>query len=147
MKKKWLFVVVPFIVVVLLGSCSLFAPDYVGTWTATVGEASITMEFTKTAFSVTIDTIDSDTGAPQKHQVSGDLAESATAGELDAYITAVILDDFVLDAALMEALFFAPNNLTADQTFTYSVDAETMTISGALLLALTQATSITATAT
>ena len=86
MNKKWFFVLLPFIVVVLFMSCDLFgSPDYVGTWTATVGTASITMEFNKTSFSVRIDATD----PVAEYVLSGDLEESATAGDLDAIITAV----------------------------------------------------------
>ena len=146
MNKKWFFVFVPFIVVVLFMACDLFgSPDYVGMWTATVGEASITMEFTKTTFSVTIDTIDPIVEEPVEYVLSGDLAESATAGGLDATITAVALNGSVLDAAMM-AGFLAMFNLTADQTFTYAVTGDSITVSGDLLLALTEGETSTITA-
>ena len=139
MNKKWFFVFVPFIVVVLLMSCDLFgSPDYVGTWTATVGEASITMEFTKTTFSLKI------TDPAAEYVLSGDLEESATAGDLDAIITAVAVNGSVLDAATM-AGFFAMFNLTEDETFTYAVTGDSITVSGDLITELTGETSITAT--
>ena len=145
MNKKWFFVFVPFIVVVLFMSCELFgSPDYVGTWTATVGTASITMEFTKTTFSVTIDTIDPIAEQPVEYVLSGDLDESATAGDLDAIITAVAVNGSVLDAATM-AGFFAMFNLTEDETFTYAVTGDSITVSGDLITELTGETSITAT--
>ena len=141
MNKKWFFVFVPFIVVVLLMSCELFgSPDYVGTWTATVGTASITMEFTKTTFSVKINATD----PAAEYVLSGDLDESATAGDLDAIITAVAVNGSVLDAATM-AGFFAMFNLTEDETFTYAVTGDSITVSGDLITELTGETSITAT--
>ena len=143
MNKKWFFVFVPFIVVVLFMSCDLFGtPDYVGTWTATVGTTSITMEFAKRTFSVTIDATD----PVAQYVISGELDESAAAGGLDATITAVTLNGVVLDAA-MTAAFFAQYTLTADQTFTYTVTGESITVSGDLLFALTGASSITGTLT
>lgn len=141
MNKKWFFVLVPFIVVVLFMSCDLLGtPDYVGTWTATVGATSITMEFTRTTFSVTIDTID----PVAEYVLSGGLAESATASGLDATITSVALNGVVLDAAMMAA-FLASYNLTEDETFTYVVTGESITVSGNLITALTGEPSITAT--
>ena len=145
MNKKWFFVFVPFIVVVLFMSCELFGtPDYVGTWTATVGEASITMEFTRTTFSVTIDTVDPDTDEALTYVLSGDLAEAATAGDLDAIIAAVALNGVVLDAAMMAA-FLASYNLTEDQTFTYATTGDSITVSGDLITELTGEALITAT--
>ena len=141
MNKKWFFVFVPFIVVVLFMSCELFGtPDYVGTWTATVGTASITMEFTKTTFSVKINATD----PVAEYVLSGDLAESATAGALDATITAVALNGSVLNAGMMAA-FLELYNLTADETFTYAVTGDSITVSGDLITELTGETSITAT--
>lgn len=140
MNKKWLLVLVPFIVVAFFMSCDLFGtPDYIGTWTATAASgAVVTMEFEEAAFTVTI-------VSTSTYVITGDLAESATAGELEATITGISQNGTALDAATMAATL-TQLGLTADQTFTYSVDAETMTISGALLLALTGATSLTATA-
>jgi hypothetical protein len=145
MNKKWLLVLVPFIVVALFMSCDLFGtPDYIGTWKATLSTGPVvTMVFEETTFSVTVVTVDA-TATPVTYVITGDLAESATAGELEATITGISQNGTALDAATM-AGFLAQLGLSADQTFTYSVDAETITISGALLLALTQATSITAT--
>ena len=149
MSKKWFLVLVPFIFVVLLMSCDPFGtPDYVGTWTATVtsGAASIpvSMEFTETTFTVTVDTIDPGTMAAVKYVITGDLAESATEGSLDATITGISQNGTAMDAATM-AGFLAANSLTADQTLAYTVTGESMTISGAMLTALTGAASITAT--
>ena len=143
MKKRWLFVAIPFVLVVLLGSCSLFGkPDYVGTWTATIGTApaqsTVTMEFDKTTFSVTVDTPIDD------YVITGDLAEAETADTLDATIVAISKNGTALTAAEITG-FLALNTLTAAQTLTYVVTGESITVSGALLLVLTGATSITAT--
>ena len=141
MNKKWFFVFVPFIVVVLFMACDLLGtPDYVGTWKATVGADSITMELTETTFSVTIEATD----PVAEYVLSGDLAESATAGGLDVTITAVVLNDEVLDAATMAA-FLVFYNLTENETITYVVTGDSITISGALITELTGETSITAT--
>jgi hypothetical protein len=138
MIKKWLLVLV--VVAALCMSCSLFGtPDYVGTWSATLASgAVVTMVFEETTFSVTV--VGTDT-----YVITGDLAESTTEGDLDATITGVSQAGTALSAAQMTA-FLAANSLTAAQTFTVSVTGESMTISGALLLALTGATSITAAA-
>ena len=79
-----------------------------------------------------------------EYVLSGGLAESATAGGLDVTIAAVALNGAVLDAAMMAA-FLASYNLTEDQTFTYAVTGDSITVSGDLITELTGETSITAT--
>lgn len=146
MSKKWFRVLLPFIFVVLIMSCDLFGtPDYVGSWAATLATGPVVaMEFEKTTFTVTVDTIDPGTMAAVKYVITGDLAESATEGSLDATITGISQNGTAMDAATM-AGFLAANSLTADQTLAYTVTGESMTISGAMLTALTGAASITAT--
>jgi hypothetical protein len=135
MMKKFLFVFASVLIVVLIGSCTLFGkPDYVGTWTATVGTApavaTVTMELTKTTFSVAVDTLADD------YVVTGGLAESDTEAVLDATITGISKNTVALTAAEF-AGFLALNSLTAVQTLTYAVTGESITVSGALLAALT----------
>ena len=151
MSKKLFFVLSPFVVVALFMSCDLFGTrepaEYIGTWTATAstaaGPAPITMVFDKKTFSVTF--VAPVPSGPVEYVIAGDLAKSTTDGELDITITDISENGTAKDGPTREA-FLAAYALTADQTFTYTVIGDSMTIGGELLLALTGATSITATA-
>ncbi len=151
MSKKLFFVLSPFVVVALFMSCDLFGTRepaaYIGTWTATAstaaGPAPITIVFDKKTFTVTIEAADQ--SGPLVYVIAGDCAESTTDGSLVATITGISENGVAKDAST-RAAFLAAWELTADQTFTYTVIGDSMTIGGEMLTALTGAPSITATA-
>ena len=141
--KKCLIVFASVLLVVLIASCSLFGkPDYVGTWTVTLGTAPaavvVTMDFTKSDFEVTVDSPVDD------YVVTGDLAESDTENALDATIIGISKNTVALTAAEITG-FLTLNTLTAAQTLTYTVTGETITVAGAMLTALTGQSTLTAT--
>ncbi len=134
MKKKLLYVLSG-LIIISAASCFLFTPDYVGTWvdSTTVPGTTITLEFERDEFLVTVDLpeLDPDTVAQGTLEKNRDTL-TATLISLDYYgqeYTGALLETVLINILELPG----PVN-----SVTYSVSGDTMTIQGELILKLTK---------
>ncbi len=143
MKPKQIIIFVT--ILVLISSCDLSTPDYVGTWvgksTDPVTVRIITIELEADEFTLTIDTENPKPSEPYKRVVAGNL--SVKANTMTATITSIVDDGKKLDDALLQALFALIGGDTHKAT--YSINGDTMILSGQLLILLTGQTNLTLT--
>jgi hypothetical protein len=124
-----------------MSSCDLSTPDYVGTWidNSTVPGKTITAELEADEFTLTIDTENPMPLEPHIRIVTGTL--SVRGNTMTATITGIIDDGNELDDALLQAIFALIGGDTHNAL--YSIDGDTMILSGQLLILLTGQTDLT----
>ena len=129
------------VIFVLVISCYVPTPDYVGSWvdSTTVTGTTITIVLKTDTFTITIDTENPKPPAPYRRVVTGSLKSDGST--LIATIKGVKNDGVALDDPSLQALFALIGGDT--HTATYSIEGDTMTLSGFLLVLLTGQTHLT----
>jgi hypothetical protein len=128
--KKFALLLFCLLVLSMIG-CETEPPDYVGVW---VDSDTLAADFTKVTFDLKSDegtiTIEPPSPAPAT-VITGTLEKSGST--LTATITAISVGGAPQDVDIYLGLLL----LTRENTFTYSVSGNTLTITGALIAALT----------
>ena len=142
MKKKLLYVLSG-LIIISAASCFLFTPDYVGTWvdSTTVPGTTITLEFERDEFVVTVD-------FPEPHPDT--VARGTLERNRDTLTATLISLDHrgqVYTGAALETVLINLLKLPGtENSVTYSISGDTLTITGELILILTEKESDTLTA-
>ena len=137
LKQIFVWVIIFFLVI----SCHVPTPDYVGSWvdSSTVPGTTITVVLKADNFTITIDTENPKPPAPYRRVVTGSLKSDGST--LIATIKGVKNDGVALDDPSLQALFALIGGDTHNAT--YSIEGDTMTLSGFLLMLLTGQTHLT----
>ncbi len=123
------------IILFLVISCHIPTPDYVGSWldSTTVPGTTITIVLKADTFTITIDIENPKPTEPYRRVVTGSLKSEGST--LTATIKGVTNDGVEVDEHLLQAILALIGGDT--HTATYSIEEDTMTLSGDLLERLT----------